>query len=98
MGTVSSHSAFTFLCVDYVGPRRVSCACDSTSGFSIFDVHRDTMLKWLQGCDPMSLVEVELLLFFALCLSLAQFFDVWPTWVKIGVEGWDGVSQLPSHK
>ena len=68
MGTVPSHSAL--LCVDHVGPRCSCCACDSTSVFCNFDIHSDTILKWLQGRHPMSLVEIGPLFFFAPWLSI----------------------------
>ena len=55
MGTVSSHSAF--LCVDQVGSKRSCCACDSTSGFCTFDVHRDTRLKQFRGYNPVSIAD-----------------------------------------
>ena len=70
MGTVPSHSAF--LCVDHVGPRCSCCACESTSGFCIFDIHRETILKWLQGCNPMKLS----LYFSLLSVSLSRSFSM----------------------
>ena len=70
MGTVPSHSAF--LCVDHVGPRCSCCACKSTSGFCIFDIHRETILKWLQGCSLMKLS----LYFSLLSASLSRSFSM----------------------
>lgn len=57
----------------------------------IFDVHRDTRLKWLQCYNFVLMIEVEPLRFFTFCLSITQLFNVWITWVKISVEGWDVV-------
>ena len=64
----------------------------------MFDMHRRTREERFPVDSIVSLIEVDSLFFLAFFFSFTKLFNVRPTWIDIGVEGWEAVSEFPSHE